>query len=72
KNCKDEKTVGILVNSNILKILIAFVVKMDQNFLNIQNPGRTVYAIPHYSYYKAYSYENGAKMGKSLSSDSNL
>jgi hypothetical protein len=27
----------------------------------------TVYAIPHYGYYSAYSYENSAKMGKSLS-----
>ncbi|MDR2026011.1 MAG: hypothetical protein LBQ01_00440, partial [Prevotellaceae bacterium] len=28
---------------------------------------RTVYAIPHYGYYKAYSYENSAKTGKALS-----
>jgi hypothetical protein len=28
---------------------------------------RTVYAIPHYGWYRAYSYENSAKMGKSLS-----
>jgi hypothetical protein len=29
---------------------------------------RTVYAMPSYGYYKAYSYENMAKMGKLLSS----
>ena len=27
---------------------------------------KVVYAIPHYGYYSAYSYENGSKMGKSL------
>jgi hypothetical protein len=27
---------------------------------------RTVYAIPHYGFYRAYSYENSAKMGKLL------
>jgi hypothetical protein len=44
---------NILVKENSVK----------QGILN----NRTVYAIPHYGYYKAYSYENSAKMGKSLS-----
>jgi hypothetical protein len=33
---------------------------------------RTVYAIPNHGYWRAYSYENSAKMGKSLSEMLNL
>jgi hypothetical protein len=43
-------------------------IKTLENFIKQGTLGEhTVYAIPHYGYFSAYSYENSAKLGKNLS-----
>jgi hypothetical protein len=74
---KTVEFIDIINPQNVLfltsdpKFLRSFGVKNitgKENFIKQGILGeRTVYAIPNYGYYSAYSYENSAKMGKLLS-----